>query len=127
VGKNPRAARENEFIRKIKAQKAAARGEDIEDESDEDGGFRLTLEEQLYWDAFHELTTQRLHGDNGPQALAIADIAAYGYVKNFDVIDMDLYVDLMVQLDREFLKIMEEARIEAAKKNKTKNKRGRGG
>lgn len=123
MGTNPRVANSKNaaFIRAIKAE----RGKPIEE--DEQDELRLSLEEQLYWDAFNELTTQRTEGESGPQPLPVADIVAYGYVKNFDAIDFDLYLDVLLSLDREYLRLAHAkilaARQEAARKAKRSNGR----
>lgn len=85
----------------------------------------LTQDMQFYWDSFVALSMTRRYDQNIPLRINFSEINAYLNILGNPVSDAQLFLDVILMIDSEFLDILAKRRNEENEKSKPSNKRKR--
>ncbi len=99
-----------------------------EEEEAKNGGPQIHPDGYWLWRCFAMLNAQRQSGANGPQPIAIADIAGLAVIDDLDAADTTWMAEIVIVLDRiwieEIYKQIKKQQEDASKKAKNQSKRG---
>lgn len=99
------------------------------DKEEEAEPVTLSRIEFYYWEIFVEINTQRtVLDDDNPAPLPLADLAGAAVLFDVPQSDYDVFVHVMIALDREYIKLVREdikkRKEEQARRDKQRRKRG---